>query len=278
VNAVSAIQTGSVRIKAAQVEAKGTPLASMGHILFDSDWADWLPIYAWVIQHEEGAIVVDTGETARVHDAGYHPRWHPYIRWAAQFRVQPEEEIGPQLKRMGINPADVRQVVLTHLHTDHAGGLAHFPKSKIWVSQPEYEAASGFLGKVRGYLPHRWPQWWKPVFVPWASEAVGPFTRSFPLTRRGDVVAVSAPGHTPGHLAVIVRDDVSVFIAGDITYNERLLRAGKVDGVSPNQAVSLATAKAVLKLAESEKLVYLPSHDPDGPGRLAALSLVNRTG
>jgi glyoxylase-like metal-dependent hydrolase (beta-lactamase superfamily II) len=214
---VSVIQTGSVRIKPAQVEAKGGPLASLGHMILDSEWTEWLPIYAWLIEHEEGPMVVDAGETSRVNDRGYRPGWHPFNRWAVQFRVQPEDEIGPQLKQRGIEAADVRQVVLTHLHTDHAGGLGHFPKSKIWVNRPEYETASGFLGKVLGYLPHRWPGWWKPDFVPWAAEPWGPFATSYRLTQLGDVLAVPTPGHTPGHLSVVVRGDVNIFIAGATT-------------------------------------------------------------
>jgi glyoxylase-like metal-dependent hydrolase (beta-lactamase superfamily II) len=39
-------------------------------MLFDKDWTEWPPIYVWVIEHEEGLIVVDTGETSRVHERG----------------------------------------------------------------------------------------------------------------------------------------------------------------------------------------------------------------
>lgn len=46
----------------------------------DRRWTDPLPIYAWLIEHPEGLIVVDTGETAEVNDPGYFPRWHPYFR------------------------------------------------------------------------------------------------------------------------------------------------------------------------------------------------------
>ena len=42
-------------------------------MLFDPEWSEWLPIYVWVIEHDEGVILVDTGETARVHERGYHP-------------------------------------------------------------------------------------------------------------------------------------------------------------------------------------------------------------
>src|SRR5580658_3882975 len=61
------IQTGWVQVKRAQTEARGTGRARSAHILFGREWSEWLPIFAWAIEHEEGVIVVDTGETARVH-------------------------------------------------------------------------------------------------------------------------------------------------------------------------------------------------------------------
>ena len=77
-------------------------------------WSDWQPIYAWAIEHPEGLIVVDTGETARVAEPGYFPAWHPYFRREVQERVTPEEEIGPQLENRWLDPHQVRWVVMTH--------------------------------------------------------------------------------------------------------------------------------------------------------------------
>ena len=249
-------------------------MARSAHILFDRDWSEWLPIFAWAIEHEEGVIVVDTGETARVLSPGYFPRWHPYFK-AVHFRIQPEDEIGPQLRKLGIRTADVRQVLLTHLHTDHAGGLAHFEKSRIWVNRPDYETAQGPFGWLQGYLPRNWPRWWKPEFIRFQDEPLGPFAQSMALTRRGDVVAIPTPGHTPAHVSVLVRNAPSWFLAGDTSYNEGLLRAGKVDGVSPNVALALETGNKILALARAEPLIYLPSHDPDNLERLARGALLS---
>src|SRR5262245_22919319 len=136
---IHALRTGLVQVKRPQLESRGNGLARMSHILFDDEWSEWLPIYAWVIENDEGIIVGDAGETARVHDRGYHPRWHPFYRRAVRFSVHPDEELGPQLDAIGIRPRDVRQAVLTHLHTDHAGGLVHLTGSRVWVSRGELE-------------------------------------------------------------------------------------------------------------------------------------------
>ena len=269
------IRTGSVQIKRAQMESRGKGLARSAHILFDREWSEWLPIFAWAIEHEEGVIVVDTGETARVHVPGYFPSWHPYFR-AVHFRIEPEDEIGPQLTKLGIRPADVRQVLLTHLHTDHAGGLAHFEKSRIWVNRPDYELARGPFGWLQGYLPRNWPGWWRPEFILFEDEPLGPFTQSMALTARRDVIVLPTPGHTPAHVSVFVRDTPSWFLAGDTSYNQTLLLEGKADGVSPDITQALETGKKIMALAQTEPLIYLPSHDPDNLGRLAHHALLKR--
>jgi glyoxylase-like metal-dependent hydrolase (beta-lactamase superfamily II) len=96
-----------------------------------------------------------------------------------------------------------------------------------------------------------------------------------PLTRRGDVLIVPTPGHTPHHVSVVVLGDPSYLIAGDTSYNQGLLLAGKVDGVSPDPRVTLRTHARILALAHERPLVYLPSHDPQSESRLADRSVLN---
>ena len=273
---IHVISTGLVQVRRPQMESRGgSAPARLVHMLFDDEWSEWLPIYVWVIEHDEGIIVVDTGETARVHERGYHPRWHPFYRRAVHFSVHPEEELGAQLRARGIGPRDVRQVVLTHLHTDHAGGLRHVTGSRVRVSREELERASGIGGRVQGYLPHRWPKCWQPEFIRFDRRPFGPFEAAMPLTRRGDILIIPTPGHTPYHVSVVVCGDPSFLLAGDTSYNQSLLLAGKVDGVSPDPLVTSRTYERILGLARERPLVYLPSHDPDSENRLAHRSILD---
>jgi glyoxylase-like metal-dependent hydrolase (beta-lactamase superfamily II) len=165
-------------------------------------------------------------------------------------------------------------VVITHLHTDHAGGLVHVTGSRVWVAREELARASGVGGPLQGSLRHRWPKWWQPEFVRFDRQPLGPFEESMRLTERGDVVVLPTPGHTPHHVSALVSGDPSYLIAGDTSYNQALLVAGKVDGVSPDPSVSKRTLARILALAERRPLVYLPSHDPESATRLANRSVL----
>lgn len=264
---IHAIQTGRVKIKTAQLRRE--PNGGLSALLFGRNWTSWLPIYAWAIEHSEGVIVVDTGETARTAQSGYFPRWQPYYRLAVQMDIAPEQEIGSQLRQVGIDPAQVSKVILTHLHTDHAGGLHHFPNSQILVSEDEYQGAKGFVGKVQGYLPHRWPDWFEPQPIEFDRKTVGSFERCYAATQSGDVIIVPTPGHTPNHCSVIVTsEDAHYFLAGDTSYTEAMLLEQHPDGVSPDADVATETLKRILDYAEREPTVYLPTHDPNSAKRL----------
>ena len=263
---IHAIQTGLVQIKPSQIEGRGHGLARQLAPMLDREWSGWLPTYAWAIEHPEGVILVDTGASATLKRL---PRWHPYFRLAVRFDIEPEQEVAPQLRALGIGPKDVRRVVLTHLHIDHDAGLAHFPDSEILVNPGEARRAAGLAGRMRGYLPDRWPPWLDPRPLDLPAKPYGPFARSQRLTARGDVIAVATPGHTPDHVSVIVEDgDTAIFLAGDTSYTERTMLDGKIDGVSPNEADATATLKAIRRFAETRRTIYLPTHDPAAAERL----------
>ena len=266
---IHAIQTGTVAITTKWREGVGHGRRRLVNTLLDREWTEPLPIYAFAIEHPEGVIVVDTGETARVSEPGYFPRWQPFFRFAVRERVEPEQEIGPQLEALGVRPSDVRLVVMSHLHTDHAGGLHRFPNNEILVSRAEVEYAVGLRGRVRAYPNKRWPTWFDPTLVELPAVSFGPFPASMPLTQAGDVTLVPVPGHTPGQLAVVVEDgDHAVFLAADSSYTQDALLRGVVDGVGPDENAERLTHERIRAYAAKTPTVYLPAHDPDTAARL----------
>src|SRR5262249_22485761 len=98
----------------------------------------------------------------------------------------------------------------------------------------------------------------------------GPFATSRRLTKAGDVVAVGTPGHTAHHVSVMVADaELVYFLAGDTSYNERLMLAGQIDGVSADDDLAGRTLSAIRRIARDRPTVYLPTPDSESAKRLA---------
>lgn len=267
------IETGKARMKTAQMTGRdgrgGT--GRKIDIFRDQHWVDPLPILSFLIEHPEGKFIVDTGDTWRNSVPGYLPRWNPFFTKQVQIKVAPLEEIGSRLAAMNVDPArDVAAVILTHFHHDHTGGLDHFPHNRIIAPWESYQASAGLKGKMMGCLPQRWPIWFKPDLISAETPAAGPFPFVHPITRDGRIFMVPTPGHSEGHMSVVVRgDDVTYFLAGDATYTEANLRAEQADGVTNDPKRSIATLRTIKDFASKEPTIILPAHDPDGPRRLA---------
>ncbi|HEY8200788.1 MAG TPA: MBL fold metallo-hydrolase, partial [Actinomycetota bacterium] len=129
--------------------------------------------------------------------------------------------------------------------------------------------ATGLAGKVRGYLPHRWPGWFDPTPVEVTGQPFGPFPASHPVTAAGDVRLVPTFGHSAGHLSVVVaEEDQDLLIAGDASYTEQLMLDQAIDGVAPDEGAARTTLERILRYVSERSTVYLPSHDPGSIRRL----------
>jgi glyoxylase-like metal-dependent hydrolase (beta-lactamase superfamily II) len=210
-------------------------------------WSDrTLPINVFAIEHPAGLCVFDTGQTARAARPGYLPRWHPFLR-LARFELSEADEVGPQLARTGVDVAQTRWVVLSHLHTDHVGGLDAFPDAEVLVSTTEWRRSRGLAGRLRGYVPHRWPSGLVPRLVDPAPPGTGPFTASYDVVGDGALLVVPTPGHTPGHVSLLLQADASRYLlVGDLVH----------------EAAELETADPVLAAwCRENGVVILASHD-----------------
>lgn len=217
-------------------------------------WSDeTLPVCVFVVEHPGGLFVFDTGQSAAVTQPGFLPRWHPYLR-LARFELSPEDEAAPQLRRLGFDPDAARWIVLSHMHTDHVGGLGGFPQAEIVVSRAEWIAARGLRGRLRGYVPRQWPAGVVPRLVDFDGPEIGPFASSLDLAGDGRLVLVPTPGHAPGHVSALVRTDSETYLlAGDLAHT-----AAELDVVVP----------AVADYCRANGVVVLTAHDQEALDRL----------
>jgi len=235
---VRALTTGRVRQKRAG--------SALRRYLAD-DWAEAsLPVHAFSIDHPQGLCLFDTGQTARAGEPGWFPAWYPFFR-LARFELAADDEVAVQLARLGRAPEEVRLVVLSHLHTDHVGGLDAFADADVVVVREEWERATGIAGRLRGYLPQRWPATVRPRLVEFNGPPLGPFRATHDLLGDGRLLLVPTPGHTPSHASLLVRrDSGTVLLAGDFVHT-----AADLPAVAPDLAA----------WCEAEEVLLLTAHD-----------------
>ncbi len=214
---------------------------------FVDEWSEGtLPVNIFLVEHEEGLCLFDTGQTARAAEPGYFPSWYPFFR-LSRFELRPDDEVAPQLARLGYEPHDLRWVVLSHLHTDHVGGIDAFAQAEVLVSRTEWEAAQGIGGRMRGYLPQYWPAAVEVTKVEFDGPPLGPFAASHALGPDGSLVLVPSPGHTRGHMSLLVRGPQSSFLLG----GDAVLRASELDEQLPD----------VARFCLAEDVTFLAAHD-----------------
>ena len=266
---IHAITTGYVKITEKWRKGEGKGLMRLANTLFDRQFSDWLPIWCYVIEHPDGLIVVDTGISENANEPILFPPYMPLVQRAARFKISKEEEIGTQMIARGLNPHDVRYVILTHLHQDHDGGLHHFPDAEFIVSHKEWDAASGLVGRLSGYLNHCWFDGFSPTIIDFADEPIGAFPQSYSLLP--DVILVPTYGHSTGHLSLIYQQEDQTFVfAGDMAYTDHALYNRTLDGVTEDLDLAALSMQQMSEFITAYDAVFLPSHDPESANRLEA--------
>lgn len=83
----------------------------------------------WLVRGNGHNILVDSGF--------YHERF--FKDWKVKDFTKPSDT----LSRVGLKPEDITDVIITHMHWDHADGMDLFPRAKIWIQKDELEYYAG---------------------------------------------------------------------------------------------------------------------------------------
>jgi len=264
---VHVIQTGKLATKPPLF--RGRTRFSLATAILHRTWFEF-PVHAYVLEHDDGHIVVDTGAS------------HLMPTAPGLFRkiIEPNDEIGPQMRAKGLRVEDVRLVVPTHLDVDHAGGIGHFPNAEIVVHRPEFEYASTFMGRMR-YGPKTWPHWFSPSLYDLDPEPYGPFPESRSITDVGDVRLVPIPGHSIAQVAEVVKTDGPLlFFAGDHMvrqdwFADDLARGRFSQALHFNNPKAAAeTSKRIRDFVRQFPTVLVPAHDSEVAARLQSREAV----
>ena len=161
-------------------------------------------VYCLLVETSHGLVLIDTGFGTRDYS---EPAWKMrfFLRYMGVPRYQEETAIA-QVQRLGFAPRDVKHIIQTHLHVDHAGGLSDFAWAKVHVFQEEYQAIQNPRGMMEfAYVQEHWrhgPDW---VIHQLSGEKWFEFDAARILgTQEFDFYLIPLPGHTRGHCGVAI--------------------------------------------------------------------------
>lgn len=266
VRAVHGITLGEVQVRPKNIEGTGTPM--LWWTLTARTWSPWLPVLAFVIEHEQGLVLFDTGQSLdSLTDPGYYPGgmlgW--VYRRQARFRVPAEQTVPAQLAALGFAPSDITHVAISHLHQDHAGNLAPFAGTPVLVAPAELALLGEKIPELHGVLAcHLPPPGVALTSVPFTSGSLAGFAESHDLFGDGRLVLIPTPGHSPGSMSLLIRrpDAAPLLLVGDVTFDPELLSRGIVPDVGDRRLqVQTATRLATLQ-QHLPTLRILAAHDP----------------
>jgi N-acyl homoserine lactone hydrolase len=272
---LSVISTGQVRIRPDHVKSSGVP--TFWWLLTSRKWTEPRPINVYVIEHDDGLVLFDTGQDqASVTDPSYFPRGIAGLiyRRLAKFTISETDTLTSQLRLLGYEPEQVTVVVLSHLHQDHIGGLAELPNGRILIHRDELRTLDSpfavFAGLLVSHIELPSLQWEPFDFSLTPDTSLMPFTSSMDVFGDGRLVLLPTPGHTPGSLSMLLREPgmPAVLLVGDLTYDIHCLETDYVPGVGNRRILHESTRMVNALKKTYPDLLVAAAHDPSAAQRL----------
>jgi len=219
------------------------------------------PVPGVLVEIEGGWVLLDTGyNPALIRDPQLRRRFHDRRRGIVPILPPGDDPLLGALDAAGIRVDQISLVAVSHLHSDHAGGLRHFA-GRVPVQLQRDELTFGLSPEAEHHGVCR---------VDFDDPAIDWCLTDGDVEIAPGVTAVKTPGHTPGHQSFVVRYDGSVggggfvfaFDAADLAENiARELPIGGVVGCDPADTVE--QIRRLKALASTDRLRIVPGHDPE---------------
>ncbi len=221
-----------------------------GHVIDISRWSPGVNVgksmdmaeNCYLMHHTQGWLLWDTGVTdaiAAMPD-GQAPADPRAIYWRRP------KTLASQLEALGVKPAEIKYLAISHTHPDHIGNVELFPQAMLLVQKVEYE----------------WPS---PL-------GVGRFKPEHPVTKLegdydvfgdGSVTIIATPGHTPGHQSLLVKlpKTGAIMLSGDAVHFKDNWDNRRVPSINTDKDKTAASMQRIADVLAKEKAQLWINHD-----------------
>ena len=236
----------------------------------------WAPVPVFLIEHPtQGPVLVDTGYAP---DAAGGVTRTMGRSSSILFDHRPYD-LGALLARVGVQAADVRTVVMTHLHNDHIAGRERFPGATFVADRREWLAGDkgGNTLATGGYVPSMTRPITRRMVIDYddpRSQPLGPFEHTVDLFGDGTITLIATPGHAPGHQSILVRlgGGAEVLLTGDAADLRSVVEhPARTTIMSSEEQFMDSLWRLHDYVAEHPQTVVIPGHDPGYWPSLAAV-------
>jgi N-acyl homoserine lactone hydrolase len=213
-------------------QSRWSPGVNVGKPIENSD-------NCYLIRHERGLLLWDTGYPDALAD-------QPNGSTNQMGTSRRKSKLIDDLAKIGVKPADIRFVAISHHHGDHIGNLGKFPSSTLLMQAAEY--AFAFEGK-----PTPFP----------ASQAVTKLTGDHDVFGDGSVVILSTPGHTVGHQSLMLNLPKTGFVllSGDAVHFKDNWDHKRVPSMNVDKDKTVASMNRLEALMIQHKAQLWINHD-----------------
>lgn len=238
----------------------GSRLATADNRNPPAEWVS-IPVNTFLIEHPDGLVLFDTG----CDPLGMSEHWSAFSRQVSPFEADENGTMVERLGQLGFRPEDVKYVVMSHLHTDHAGCLNLFGNAEVFVHDDELTQVMRMyaLGEER------------PAYSPTDIEAMLAAKLHWHLIERGEreyplldgiTIVNFGSGHTFGMLGLLVElpRTGSFLLVSDALYSKT--NAGppvQLPGLVYDSLGYVATAGFIAKYAKTHNARVIFGHDQE---------------
>ncbi len=217
-----------------------------------------IPVTFFLIKHGNDWVAFDTGNNALVakDPVGY---WSEPVVKAYTPVMKDYEEFKIQIKKLGITPKDIKAVVISHGHLDHAGAIDNFKGTNIPICMQKRELdeinKAVASGQKTAYIPDD--------FKTIKGLNIKTVEGVFDVFGDQTLVAFPTPGHTPGHQSLLVKpsDGKPYLFAADSMYTLENMQEAIPPGLAWDIPQALQ-ALYIFKVMKYTGVEVVPSHDP----------------